>query len=170
VLEPKITQLYASEAAVARGEKSKICYGVENAKSVSISPGADGGARQELLPALAQCVEVQPAGTTTYTLTAEGADGKHVSQEVKIGIGPGKVKIVNVNVSSAAVKPGETVSICYTVAHARSVTIAPVGYKGGANAKGCAEDRPAKSTTYTITATGATGDRDEERVTITVGR
>src|SRR5262245_42068373 len=114
---PRITQLYSPEGSIAVGEKAKICYGVENARTVWISPP-----RQELSAALARCIEVAPAVKTTYTLTAEGEDGKQVSQDVSIGIGAAKVKIVNVNISSVHVKPGEPVTICYTVANARSVT------------------------------------------------
>ena len=64
--------------------------------------------------------------------------------DIDIGIGAAKAKIVNVNISAVDVKAGETVTICYTVANARSVTIAPPGYKGGAATKGCATDQPRK--------------------------
>jgi type IV pilus biogenesis protein CpaD/CtpE len=160
---PKITQLYAPEPSIATGEKAKICYGVENTKSVWISPP-----RQELSAALTRCIEVEPTAKTTYTLTAEGADGKQVSQDITIGVGAAKVKIMNVNISAVQVHPGEPVSICYTVANARSVTISPPGYDGGSKAKGCASHQPSKTTTYVIAATGAGGERDEEKVTVTV--
>src|SRR5262245_56870379 len=101
---PKITQFYATEPSIARGEKGKLCYGVENARSVWISPP-----RQELSAALVRCIEVEPAGKTTYTLTAEGADGQKVSQDVTIGIGAAKVKLINVNITATQVHPGETV-------------------------------------------------------------
>jgi hypothetical protein len=165
--EPKITQFYARNPAISTGETALICYGVENAKSVWIEPGG-GGSRQELSPALSRCVEMQPTGRTTYTLTAEGTDGKQVKQDVTIGVGPPKVKILNVNVSSVEVSPGDTVTVCYTTANAQAVTIDPPGYKGGAAAKGCATHRPARTTTYKIAASGAAGDRDEESVTVRV--
>jgi len=159
---PRITQLYAPQASIARGEKAKICYGVENARSVWISPP-----RQELSTALARCIEVEPTAQTTYTLTAEGGDGSRVSQDISIGIGPPKVKIVNVNITAVQVKPGETVNICYTVENARSVTIDPPGFRSS-DPKGCASHQPVSSTTYVIVATGEGGDRDEERVTVKV--
>jgi hypothetical protein len=160
---PKITQLYSPEGSIAVGEKAKICYGVENARTVWISPP-----KQELSAALARCIEVAPTVKTTYTLTAEGEDGKQVSQDVSIGIGAPKVKIVNVNISAAHVKPGEPVTICYTVENARSVTIDPPGFRGGPETKNCANHQPVSTTTYVIVATGAEGDRDEERVTVKV--
>jgi hypothetical protein len=160
--DPVITQLYAPEA-IAAGESGKICYGVENAKAVWISPP-----QQELSAAVARCIEVTPAGKTTYTLTVEGGGGKRITQEITVGGGAAKAKIVKVNISSDNVRAGERVVICYTVANARSVTIDPTGYRGGPVSKGCTTDMPRKSTTYVVTAIGAEGNRDEERATVKV--
>lgn len=159
----RITQFYTSATSVAKGEKALLCYGVENAKSVWLDPP-----RQELSAALTRCVEVTPTDTTTYTLTAEGTDGTSTTKTLTVPIGPPRVKIVNVNVSALEVKPGELVNICYTVENAKSVTIEPLKYAGGSRAKGCVTDQPRKSTTYVISATGSTGDKDQERVTVKV--
>jgi len=162
-LEPKITQLYAPQPSVPVGEPAKICYGVENARTVWIAPPT-----KELSVAVARCIEVEPKVTTTYTLTAEGAEGKRVSQDVTIGVGGARAKLVNVNISALEVKPGETVTVCYTAQNARSVTIDPPGYRGGADAKGCAAHKPLATTTYVVTVTGVDGDRDQEQVTVKV--
>ena len=162
-LEPKITQLYAPQPTVAAGESAKICYGVENAKAVWISPPMT-----ELSPALARCVEVGPKAKTTYTLTVEGADGKRINQDITIDIGAARAKIVNINISALDVKAGDTVSVCYTVENARSVSIDPPGYHGGAKPKGCVAHQPQKTTTYTVAVTGASGERDQEQVTVKV--
>jgi hypothetical protein len=71
-------------------------------------------------------------------------------------------------VNSLEVKPGQPVTICYAVENAKSVTIEPLHYAGGAKAKGCVSDQPRKSTTYVITAIGSAGDRDSERVSVKV--
>jgi type IV pilus biogenesis protein CpaD/CtpE len=159
----RITQLYTTSATVARGERALVCYGVENATTVWMEPP-----RQELSAALSRCVEVFPAADTTYKLTAEGPDGKQVTRELKVAVGAPRAKIVNVNVSALEVKAGELVSVCYTVEHARAVTIEPIGFRGGNAGKGCATDQPRKSKEYTISAIGADGDKDEERVTVRV--
>ena len=132
----RITQLYAARPA-ARGEKALVCYGVENAKTVWMEPP-----RRELSAALSRCVEVFPTADTTYKLTAEGPDGRQVTRELKVAVGAPRAKIVNVNVSALEVKAGELVSVCYTVEHARAVTIEPIGFRGGAAGKGCATDQP----------------------------
>jgi hypothetical protein len=47
-----------------------LCYGVENAKSVRISPMLRG-----VYPSPNHCLEIVPEHTTHYTLLAEGYDG-----------------------------------------------------------------------------------------------
>ena len=159
----RITQFYTTKALVSRGDTALVCYGVENATAVWLEPP-----RQELSAALARCVEVSPVADTTYKLTVEGADGKTVTGELKVAVGAALARIVNVNVSALEVKARDLVSICYTVENARAVTIDPIGFRGGSAPKGCATDQPRKSTTYTVSAVGAGGDKDRERVTVKV--
>ena len=159
----RITQFYTNVSSVARGDRALLCYGVENAKTVRLEPPP-----QELSAALARCVEVTPAATTTYTLTAEGADGKTATRSLTVPVGAPVAKIVNVTVSSLNVKPGELVSICYTVQNAKSVTVEPLHFTGGGKAKGCVSDQPRQSTTYVVSAVGAGGEKDQERVTVKV--
>jgi hypothetical protein len=66
----RILAFYASSVMVAPGERATLCYGVENAKSVSISPMLEG-----VYPSKRRCLEVVPRHTTNYTLMAEGYDG-----------------------------------------------------------------------------------------------
>jgi hypothetical protein len=159
----RITQFYTTTPQVPRGEKGTVCYGVENAKAVWLSPP-----KRELSSSIARCVEVEPAGQVTYTLTAEGADGKTVTQDLALRSGAARVHIVNVDISAAEVKQGDVVSICYKVDNAQSVTISPVHFRAGSLRHGCVTDQPGKTTTYVVTATGRAGDTDEERVTIKV--
>jgi hypothetical protein len=66
----RILQFYASVGTLAPGEKAQLCYGVENAKAVRISPMLQG-----VYPTHSHCVEIVPEHTTHYTLQAEGFDG-----------------------------------------------------------------------------------------------
>ena len=159
----RITQLYATAPKIVPGEKSLICYGVENGTKVWLSPP-----RQELSAALARCVEVEPRATTAYTLTAEGAAGPPVSQNLTIRVGPPRAHIVDVTISSLAVKPGDPVSICFHAEHAAAVDIAPLHYRAPNPAEGCTLDHPQKTTAYVVTAAGAAGDKDTEHVTVKV--
>ena len=63
------------------GETAQVCFGVANAKSVTLEPQ-----KSQVWPSHNLCVEVRPAKTTTYTLTATGADGQSVSQEVTVEV------------------------------------------------------------------------------------
>jgi hypothetical protein len=159
----KITQLYTTVPRLARGEKALVCYGVENARSVWLEPP-----RKELSAALSRCVEVSPEADTTYVLTAEGADGKSVTRELKIAVGAGRPKIGNVTVSALEVNSGDLVSICWEAANASVVTIAPLDYRRQGAAKGCTTDQQRRSTTYVITAAGSDGERDQEKVSVKV--
>jgi hypothetical protein len=162
-LEPaRITQFYATVTQLPRGEKALLCYGVENAKSVSLSPP-----RQELSASLARCVEVTPSVDTTYTLTAEGAGGQSATQQLTVMVTPPLAKIINVDVSAIEIKRGETLSICYQVQNARMVRIDPVRFQA-TTPKGCTHVVPMRTTTYVVSAIGAEGDRDQERVTVKV--
>src|SRR5579872_356355 len=70
-LPVRITQFYASVGSLTVGQKALLCYGVENAKSVKISPTLQG-----VYPALSRCVEILPEHTTHYMIMAEGYDGQ----------------------------------------------------------------------------------------------
>jgi hypothetical protein len=159
----RITQFYTSTPKLARGEKGLVCYGVENGKTVFLSPP-----RQELSAALARCVEVQPEATTTYTLTAEGAAGPPATQQVTVTVGAARAHIVDVTVSALTVKPGDPVSICFHAQNATGVEISPLHFRPKNRAEACTIDHPKKTTTYAISVTGADGDQDHEHVTVKV--
>jgi len=67
----KILNFYAAPGAIHRGDEAAICYGVSNAKSVSLEPKAT----EDVWPSLNRCVEASPKKTTTYTLTAVDSAG-----------------------------------------------------------------------------------------------
>jgi hypothetical protein len=158
----RITQFYTTTPQLPRGEKGLLCYGVENAKLVWLSPP-----RKELSAALTRCVEIEPTETTTYTLTAEDGAGQQAKQDLTVAIGAARVKIVEVQVSSVDVAKGDPISICYKVQNAKSVKVTPL-VNPSPGMPNCIVDRPARTTSYTVTATGAGGDRDEEHVTVKV--
>ena len=160
---PKITQFYATIPRMQPGDKELLCYGVENAVEVYLEPP-----RQQLTASLSRCVEVVPSKNTVYRLTAESADGQKVTQDVTVTVGAARAKIIEVRVSTLSAKRGETVSLCYKVSNAASVTIDPVGFKAGSDVHRCTTQQPKETTTYVVTARGADGDQDSEKVTVKV--
>jgi hypothetical protein len=159
----RITQFYATSPKLPRGEKELLCYGVENAKTVWLSPP-----RQELTASAARCVEVSPSSTTTYTLNAAGTDGQPITQDLTVDVGSPRTRIVEVKVSTLELGRGENLSICYRVENAQSVEIQPIHFRGGSRPNTCTVTTPHETTTYVVTAIGADGDKDEERVTVKV--
>ena len=77
----KILQFYANVGTLTRGEKAMLCYGVENAKSVHISPMIQG-----VYPSPSRCLEIVPEHTTHYTLLAEGYDGRVAMQSFTLPV------------------------------------------------------------------------------------
>jgi hypothetical protein len=83
----KILNFYASVGAVTAGEKALLCYGVENAKSVRISPSVQG-----VYPSPNHCIEIVPERTTHYTILAEGFDGVVATQSFTLPVQPPVMK------------------------------------------------------------------------------
>jgi hypothetical protein len=83
----RILRFYATTGSIALGDKAQLCYGVENAKAVRISPSID-----PVVPATNRCFEIVPDHTTHYTIMAVGFDGKvdHRSITLVVETGPGQ--------------------------------------------------------------------------------
>jgi hypothetical protein len=77
----RILQFYASVGMLMAGQTARLCYGVENAKTVTISPSIDG-----VYPALSRCVEIVPQHTTHYMIMAEGYDGRVATQSFTLAV------------------------------------------------------------------------------------
>jgi hypothetical protein len=77
----RIVRFYGSAGMLARGQKASLCYDVENARSVRISP-----MMQQLSPSTRHCVEVEPTHTTHYTLVAEGYDGQFATESFTVSV------------------------------------------------------------------------------------
>jgi hypothetical protein len=76
-----IQMFYASPGVIHRGESTRLCYGVANAKTVKLEPQSN-----PVWPSHSRCVEVTPARTTTYTLTIVDAAGNTKSQAVEVKV------------------------------------------------------------------------------------
>jgi hypothetical protein len=77
----RILRFDASVGILVKGEKATLCYRVENAKSIRISPFIAG-----VYPWAAHCLEIVPEHTTHYTLLAEGFDGTVAAQSVTLAV------------------------------------------------------------------------------------
>ena len=77
--ELAIQTFYATPGSIRRGETVQLCYGVANAKTVTLEPQSN-----PVWPSYSRCVDVTPAKTTTYTLTIADAAGRTKSQSLEV--------------------------------------------------------------------------------------
>lgn len=77
----EIQSFYASPGMVRRGETAQLCYGVANAKKVTLEPPVG-----QVWPSYSRCLDVSPTKDTTYTLTVEDAQGNSKSATVTIRV------------------------------------------------------------------------------------
>jgi hypothetical protein len=79
--EIKFTAFAAGSGLLARGEKTELCYGVMNATTVTLQPPIE-----PLKPTYHHCMEVSPAKTTTYTITASDGKGHTEAKSLTIRV------------------------------------------------------------------------------------
>jgi hypothetical protein len=77
--EFKIISFYASPGEIRRGDTVTMCYGVSNAKSVSIDPPIG-----ETWPSVSRCMQITPKKTTKYTFTADDGKGSTKTSDLTI--------------------------------------------------------------------------------------
>lgn len=76
-----IQSFYANPRSLHKGEEAQLCYGVANAKTVTLEPQS-----APVWPSHARCVSVTPAHTTTYTLTIADDLGHSQTSTVEITV------------------------------------------------------------------------------------
>jgi len=158
VLPPKITMFYTSPTTVVLGEPAQLCYSVENTTKVSLDPPVD-----RVWPALTRCIEIKPVKPTTYTLTAENAEGMKVTAttEATATVRLPSAKIIDISANPAELVAGQGFPFCVHAMNVKSWKLSAGEWVRPPDSKGgCAVDHPTKTTTYTVTVTGASGETD----------
>jgi hypothetical protein len=158
----KITEFKANPDVIAAGISGKLCYGVENATKLDVDPPVE-----TLLPASERCFDIAPKKTTTYTLTAYGADGAAEKKSLEVKVNAPQPRVSDLQARPTTVKRGKAVKVCFKVANAKSVNVKPGKLDRRTN---CITDYPKKNTTYTITARGSDHEEDKGTVTVSVLR
>jgi hypothetical protein len=74
-------QSFYGNSEIRHGETAQLCYGVANAKKVTLEPQSS-----PVWPSYSRCVEVTPTKTTTYTLTASDDAGHSVTQTFTVKV------------------------------------------------------------------------------------
>lgn len=159
----KIVHFYAGSGEVVRGEKAILCYGVRDAKSVRLEPMAT-----DLRPARNRCISIAPERTTTYTLRAEGFDGRTTSASFTIHVSPPPPRILFVEVSGLELKRGEPWAMCYGLEHTLAARLDPLGLKLPLGRKRCIQTYLVRTFRYSLVAIGEENQQDREQFLVTV--
>jgi hypothetical protein len=156
----QIIRFEANPVSIKPGDQSTLSWTTSGATQVSIS--GVGAVTPN------GSTTVSPQTTTTYTLSATGSDGKTVTAPVTITVASGTVPQVVVFVATPQnIDAGSSTKLCWQVTGATNISIQP-GVGDNLNANDCATVAPTATTTYTLTATNATG-QIQANATVNVG-
>jgi hypothetical protein len=142
---------------------------VVNAKSVAIDPPIEG-----VYVALNRCVEAAPKRNTTYVLTAEGQNGKTVSASftIRVQADPDSLpRIIAFGVAKHVVEKGRHVyTLAFAFQNGKDVSIDPPVFSPIEDSAPFGQFfvAPDKTTTYTLTVTGAFGHKAQKKLTLEV--
>ena len=147
---PKISNLTATPAAISAGASSTLRWSASNFDSLTLDPG-------EVDLTLLTETTIFPTETTTYTLTTvKGAAS--VSSEVTVVVDE-LPEINSFTASELLIAPGESTTLAWDVSGADSVKIFPPFsfFDDEIPTTGSDSAFPFSNTTFTLTATNATG-------------
>ncbi len=153
--EVRSLQFYAREASVTEGDKTVICYGVLNARSVRMTPPLEG-----VGVSLNRCVEAAPERGTRYTLTAEGHDGRTVSESFELPVVVDSENLPKITSFRVAERKTDYLGrpifvLSYANQNAEEVSIDPPVFEPLRRSPlGKFYVRPERTTTYTLTVKG----------------
>jgi hypothetical protein len=156
-----LTACQVSPTNILAGESATIFWSAQNAESVTITGGIGSvdpsGSRM-----------VSPTQTTTYTITAQGAQGTPAATctvtvtVMERGEAP---RIVAFTANPMTILAGDSSTLSWNVENADTITISPT--VGTVSATGTRSVTPSATTEYTLTATNRFGS-ETARTTITV--
>lgn len=132
------------------GQSSQLCWNVEGATSISITPGVGNVAAQA-------CIAVSPTSTTQYVLTARNAQGT-VTAIATLTIGTGVQILTFTSSPDYSTSAGNPVVLSWTTTGASSVQMSGNGVPaGGLPVSGSITVNPITNTDYTLSAYGPGG-------------
>jgi hypothetical protein len=158
---PQILRYEANPVSIQAGQQATLSWTTTGATTTSISGVGS-------VP-LNGSTTVSPTTTTTYTLTATSADGRSVTAPVTVIVSAGQVpQVVTFVATPTTIDAGQSTKLCWQITNATNISITP-GVGSNLNANDCADVRPQQTTTYTLTATNASG-QIQANVTVNVGQ
>jgi hypothetical protein len=156
----QIIRFEANPLTIQPGDQATLSWATSGATQVSISGVGSVTPNGS--------TTVSPQTTTVYTLSATGSDGKTVTAPVTVTVSSGTIPQVVVFVATPQnIDPGSSTKLCWQVTGSNNISIQP-GVGTNLNANDCATVSPNATTTYTLTATNASG-QIQANTTVNVG-
>ncbi len=153
---PTISSFAATPSELTAGQSAVLSWSVKGATALRIDP--DIGA------VTGTSLDVSPAATTTYTLTATNAAGNATRQVTVTVAAAGAPSIASFTADPATIAAGASTTLSWSVTGATAISIDPdIGALTGTSRT----VSPAATTLYTLTATNAAGSATRQ-VTVTV--
>jgi hypothetical protein len=158
---PQIVTLVATPQNISPGQSTKICWQVNGATSISITPGVGSNLNAN------DCATVTPNVTTTYTLTATNAAGQ-IQGNVTVNVGIVQILSFTANpVTSTAA--GNPVVLTWQTANATSVVLIGADIPPtNVPVNGTFTVNPITNETYTLTAYGPGGQTVSATISVFV--
>jgi len=158
---PQIITFVAVPATINSGQTSTLSWTVQNAATVSISPGLGN-------VSLNGSQIVTPAATTTYVLTATNSAGSvTASATVNVIVTPPPLITSFTANPNPSPSPTSPVLLSCQTQNAVSVTMGGILFLPGTS---MFYEHPTQNTTYTCIATGQNGQTVSQSVTVTVNQ
>ncbi len=162
----EVREFSATPVAVTSGETTQLCWSTLNAQGGRIEPDIGDVDPRDLAKG---CRSISPKQTTTFTLTATGADGRTASAQVTVEVRPPEVH-VDLTAAKVSLITGESTQLCWLLFNARSARLDPgIGDLPPSELeKGCRAISPRQTTTYTLTVVGRDGRTVTRQLTVDV--
>ncbi len=142
---PTISSFTASSLSIKAGDSVTLSWTVTNAQSLSISGVGDVTGKTSVV--------VIPKSNTVYTLSATSSAGT-VSSALTINIATASAPIItSFTTSAASIASGGSATLTWNVSNATTIIISNIGTVTGTSKV----VTPSVNTTYTLTATNASG-------------
>ena len=154
--KPVIASFVATPSTISSGASSTLTWSVSGATNLVLSG---------LGTVTGSSVTVSPTVTTSYTLTAtNGANTSLATVQVTVAAPTGP-EIALFEATPAAVAPGGTATLNWSVTGAKTLTLSSVGDVTG---KSSASVKPGLTTTYLLTAVDVNGNSTSAAATVAV--
>ena len=162
---PQIVSFSAQPNSLRSAGSTRLCYETLNADRLLIDQGVG------VVSPGKGCVDAKVSETTTFTLTAVGAERQTERSQTRVEVAREPAATIEVEFTAQPdrITVPEAANLCYRIKNASTVAIDP-GFARlrvpPAGERACVRVEPKQTTTYTLTATGSLNRQETRQVTV----